>query len=45
MIFDPSDPNIEYSLFERKDWQHSVYATEDCDLKEVMPQAKWPGDC
>ena len=38
MIFDPSEPNIDYSLFEREDWQNSVYATKDCDLKEAMPQ-------
>ena len=33
MIFDDND----YSQFERQDWQHSVYATNDCGLKETKP--------
>ena len=37
MIFDPSDPAIDMSKFLREKWQHSVYATDDCELKEALP--------
>ena len=34
MVFDPSDPIIDYSLFERQDWSTAEYGT---DLKEELP--------
>ena len=37
MIFDPSLPEIDESLFPKEDWSSSVYATGDCELKEVVP--------
>jgi hypothetical protein len=37
MIFDPSAPEIEEHLFPKEDWASSVYATSDCELKEVVP--------
>jgi hypothetical protein len=37
MIFDPSVPNINKQDFEKQDWSSTVYATSDCDLKEVLP--------
>jgi hypothetical protein len=37
MIFDPSIPEIDGSLSPKEDWSSSVYATSDCELKEVVP--------
>jgi hypothetical protein len=37
MIFNPSIPDIDESLFPKEDWSSSVYATSDCELKEVVP--------
>jgi hypothetical protein len=37
MIFDPSIPIIDESLFPKEDWTSSVYATSDCELKETKP--------
>ena len=34
MVFDPSEPDIDRSLFERQDWSATVYRG---DLKEEMP--------
>jgi hypothetical protein len=38
MIFDPSIPEIDGSLSPKEDWSSSVYATSDCELKEVVAQ-------
>jgi hypothetical protein len=37
MIFDPSIPDIDENLFPQEDWSSSVYATSDCELKEIVP--------
>jgi hypothetical protein len=37
MIFDPSIPEIDESLFPKEDRSSSVYATSECELKEVVP--------
>ena len=37
MVFDPSEPTIDEELFVKQDWTNSVYATDDTDLKEVLP--------
>jgi hypothetical protein len=37
MIFDPSIPEIDESLFPKEDSSSSVYATSDCELKEIVP--------
>ena len=34
MVFDPSDPDIDPTLFERKDWE----ATEFGELEEILPE-------
>ena len=34
MVFDPSEPEVDRSLFERQDWSSTVYGN---DLKEELP--------
>ena len=35
MVFDPSDPDIDESIFERKDWSSSEFGN---NLKEMIPE-------
>ena len=37
MIFDPSDPDIDYDDFPKEDWSHSVCASGGAELKEPVP--------
>jgi hypothetical protein len=39
MVFDPSDPVVDMSLFERQDWTTSEFGTS---LKEELPGNKMP---
>jgi hypothetical protein len=39
MVFDPSEPTIEETSFEREDWKHTVYG--NCS-EEIPPNAKPP---
>ena len=43
MVFDPSMPCIDPSIFPCKDWSNTVYATADClnsdgEMKEKIPK-------
>ena len=43
MVFDPSVPHIDQSMFPRQDWSNTVYATADCmtsngNMEEKLPE-------
>ena len=40
MIFDPSDPNVDESLFPIEDWTNTVYGNCSEDLPPNMPEAR-----
>jgi hypothetical protein len=44
MVFDPSEPTIDMSQFEREDWSSTVYANDLTeDLPPHMPEARGQG--
>ncbi|KAL7528322.1 hypothetical protein ACHAXR_005938, partial [Thalassiosira sp. AJA248-18] len=37
MVFDPSEPEVDLSLFPKEDWSYSIYSTPGSELKEELP--------
>ena len=37
MVFDPSEPEIDMSSFQRQDWSYSIYSLPGEELKEALP--------
>ena len=43
MVFDPSEPDIDYKLFEKQDWRDTVYGESKEQLPPNMPQPRGQG--
>ena len=43
MVFDPSEPDIDYTLFEKQDWRDTVYGESKEQLPPNMPQPRGQG--
>ena len=43
MVFDPSEPDIDYNCFEKEDWSHSVYGMKEEPKPANAPEPKGHG--
>ena len=43
MVFDPSEPDIDETMFQREDWQHTTYGNCKEDLPANMPLPRGMG--